>query len=140
MKQWLCVLAACGCGLMAAQSAELRQTPISPALDDASAHLREAETPVSIGLAGPAMALVGLNAPTIFSVSWSELQGGCLVPETGAFAGLLSFVRGAAIRARADHEKEALLRMTSLLILMLLLGLTAAICVEPEQRRILEPR
>lgn len=86
------------------------------------------------------MTLIGLGDENTLSAGWGELQGGCLVPETGAFASLLSFVRGAAIRAQAAHEKEALLRMFSLLILMMLLGLTAAICLEPAQRHTLEPR
>jgi hypothetical protein len=86
------------------------------------------------------MTLLGWDEENTFSAGWGELQGGCLVPETGAFASLLSFVRGAAIRAQTAHEKEALLRMFSLLILMMLLGLTAVICLEPAQGRCLEPR
>lgn len=140
MKQWLCVLVVCGCGLTVAQSAELRQTSSLVALEGDSVHFQEPGSPVALGLGGPAMALIGGDGVRVLSASWGEIQGGCLVPETGDFASLLTFVRGAAIRVQAAHEKGVLLRAFSLLILMMLLGLTAAICLEPEQGRSLEAR
>jgi len=139
MKQWICALAVCGCGLLGAQASELRQTT-SRAMEDALGHFQEAGTPIAVGLGGAAMTLIGWDEEKTVSAGWSDLQDGCLVPETGAFASLLSFVRGAAIRAQTAHEKEALLRMFSLLILIMLLGVTAAICLEPTQGRRLEFR